>query len=105
MPDPETSAIADLQSRIRSRLAELGYPNSVSADNLAHHLAEISVLSRAFSETTLPLFLSMSTDHPEALARLSVSLKCDLEEIRDQISDLNADLLELMQFLNPDTRQ
>ena len=102
MSDSETSAIAELQARIRSRLAELGYPSSVSADNLAHHLAEISVLSRNFYDTTLPLFLSLSPDHQDSLARLSASIKCDLEEIRDQISDLNPDLHELMHFLNPE---
>jgi hypothetical protein len=42
----------------------------------------------------------MSTEHSDAIGQLAVSLKCDLDEIRDAISDVLNDLVEVMQFLN-----
>jgi hypothetical protein len=99
MSDSETASIVDLQTRLRARLEELHY-NGKSSDNVAHHLAEISVLSRNFFDHTLPLFLSMSIDHRQSLAQLIVSIKCDLEELRDAMNDVEPDLLELMQYLN-----
>jgi hypothetical protein len=42
----------------------------------------------------------MSTEHADAIGALAVSLKCDLDEIRDSISDVLNDLVEVMQFLN-----
>lgn len=101
MGDPETAAIVELQERVRTRLLELGFAADHSAANLAHHLAEISVLSRNFSEHTLPLFLSLSSEHRESLARLIISVKCDLDQLRDALTDVEPDLLELMSFLNP----
>ncbi len=100
MSDSETIAIVDLQQRLRERLAQLGFPAGATSSNVEHHLAEIAVLGRNFAEQTLPLFLSLSLEHRESLARLIVSIKCDLEQLRDTLTDIEPDLMELMQHLN-----
>ncbi len=101
MSDSETKAIVELQQRLRTRLEELGFPPGTVASNVEHHLAELAILGRNFAEYTLPLFLSLSLEHRESLASLVVSIKCDLEQMRDTLTDLEPDLLELMQHLNP----
>ena len=100
MSDQETQEIVRLQQRLQTRLRELNFQNETVAANVSHHLAEIAVLGRNFADQTLPLFLTMSTEHSDAIGQLAVSLKCDLDEIRDAISDVLNDLVELMQFLN-----
>jgi len=100
MSDRETQEIVEVQQRVSARLLELGFGNGERERSLVHHLAEISVLSRNFAEHTLPLFLTISPDHDDAIARLAVSIKCDLDEIRDAINDVQVDLIELMKFLN-----
>lgn len=92
--------MVELQERIRARLEELGFNGGQSAANVGHHLAEISVLSRQFFDHTLPLFLSMSPEHRSSLAQLIVSIKCDLEELRDALTDIEPDLMELMHYLH-----
>lgn len=101
MSDSETAAIISLQSSLRQRLLELGMADGLPLENLSRHLAHVSVLGRNFAEHTLPLFLSISPEHHESLASLSVSLKCDLDELRDALTDVEPDLLTLMQLLNP----
>jgi len=100
MSDSETADIVSLQSRLRQRLLELGMADGTALENLSRHLAHVSVLGRNFAEQTLPLFLSISTEHHDLLASLSVSLKCDLDELRDTLTDVEPDLLTLMQLLN-----
>ena len=100
MSDSETSAIVELQQRLRDRLIEIGFPPGTTANNVEHHLAEIAVLGRNFAEHTLPLFLGLSLDHRESLAKLIVSIKCDLEQLRDSLTDIEPDLMELMHYLN-----
>jgi len=100
MSDQETQEIVRLQQRLQQRLRELQFHDGTVAQNVAHHLAEIAVLGKNFSDTTLPLFLSMNAEHKDAIGALAVSLKCDLDEIRDAISDVLNDVVELMQFLN-----
>lgn len=92
--------ILELQQTVATRLAELGYADDSSAATISRHLADVAVLGRDFAENTLPLFLTMDRDHQEALARLIVSIKCDLEELQDALSDVDADLRSLMEFLN-----
>lgn len=101
MSDSETIAIVDLQQRLRERLLQLGFPQGQTSGNVEHHLAEIAVLGRNFAEHTLPLFLSISLEHRDSLASLVVSIKCDLEQLRDTLTDIEPDLMELMQHLNP----
>jgi hypothetical protein len=100
MSDSETAAIVSLQSRLRQRLIDLGMTDGLSLENLSRHLAHISVLGRNFAVHTLPLFLSLAPEHDESLASLSVSIKNDLDEIRDSLTDVEPDLLALMQLLN-----
>jgi hypothetical protein len=95
-----TAEIVQLQQQIFARLAELGYADSLSAENIARYLAEISVLGNAFAKTTLPLFLTLDREHLEPLAQLTVSIKCDLEELADAVHDSDPDIRALMQFLN-----
>jgi hypothetical protein len=100
MPDSETSAIVLLQTQLRQRLIDLGIPNGLPLENLSRHLAHISVLGRSFAEHTLPLFLSVAVEHNESLAALGVALKCDLDELRDALIDVDPDLIALTQLLN-----
>jgi hypothetical protein len=100
MSDSETAAIVSLQCRLRQRLIDLGMPDGLPLENLSRHLAHISVLGRNFAEHTLPLFLSIDAEHHDSLASLGASLKCDLDEIRDSLTDVEPDLLALMQLLN-----
>jgi hypothetical protein len=100
MSEQQTKDILALQQAIRKRLLELGYADDPSAARLSRHLAEISVLGHAFYESTLPLFLSIDRDNIQALSQLSVSMKCDLEELADALTDIDIDLRNLMEFLN-----
>ena len=71
----------------------------MSAENLSRQLASIAVLGNTFAQTTLLLFLSISKEHKESLAQLATSIKCDLEELGDAISDVDLDLRALMEHL------
>jgi hypothetical protein len=95
-----TAEMIHLQQKIAIRLAELGYADSHSSENIARHLAEIAVLGRSFAQDTLPLFLSLDANHAEPLAQLIVSIKCDLEELSDSINDSDSEVRSLMQYLN-----
>jgi hypothetical protein len=76
--NPElTQQTIALQQLIHTHLKELGYADGHSSENLSAHLAQIAVLGRAFSETTLPLFLTPDREHGESLARVVVSNKWD----------------------------
>ncbi len=100
MSASQTEAILLLQNQLRIRLAELGFQDTQAAGSLQRHLAEIAVLSNDFAQHTLPLFLSMSLENSESIAQLATTIKCDLDELRDALSDVQTDMIELMQFLN-----
>lgn len=100
MSDPETQAIVELQRRIRARLEALAFPNTHVMGNLERHLAEIAVLSRSFFEHTLPLFLTVSLEHRQAIARVAASIRNDLDELRDSLVDIEPDIRQLESFLN-----
>jgi hypothetical protein len=100
MSDSETAEIVSLQGRLRQRLLDLGMSDGLQLANLSRHLAHISVLGHNFAEHTLPLFLSISPEHNESIASLAISLKCDLDEIRDSVTDVEPDLLTLIELLN-----
>ena len=105
MSDSETGAIVELQQRLRDRLEQIGFPRGTTSSNVEHHLAEIAVLGRNFAEHTLPLFLSLSLEHRESLAQLIVSIKCDLEQLRDSLTDIEPDLMELMHYIDDQATQ
>jgi|SRR3954462_6424364 hypothetical protein len=100
--NPElTQQTVALQQHIHTRLNELEYADGHSAENISAHLAQIAVLGRLFSESTLPLFLTLDREHGESLAQVVISMKCDLEEVRDALHDVDADLQSLVEFLTP----
>ena len=78
-------------------------PDGTPVENLSRQLAHISVLGRNFAEHTLPLFLSIAPEHSDSLAHLGMSLKCDLDEIRDSLTDIEPDLIEFVQLLRRHT--
>jgi hypothetical protein len=96
--------IIELQGKIRIRLLEFGYADDLKATRLSRHLAEIAILGEAFRKTTLPLFLTLDRDNLKTIAQLTVSIKCDLEELSDSLSDAEPDLRDLMEFFNNHTR-
>ncbi len=103
MSDSETSAIIDLQQQLRIRFAELDVPAGSMRNNLERHLAHIAVLGRNFAEHTLPLFLSVSAGHKDTLVQLAHSIKCDLDELRDALTDVEPDLVALVTTLMEQT--
>jgi hypothetical protein len=87
--------IIDLQQQVSKRLVELGYDKHPSSETLSRQLAGIAVLGKRFSETTLPLFIALDRNHAKALAQLAESLRSDLDELLDSISDVQEDLINL----------
>jgi hypothetical protein len=69
MSDLTTQRIMELQSRLRIRLAELGF-GGVAGSNVVHYLAEIAALSRDLADDAVPLFLELSRTHQDALANV-----------------------------------
>lgn len=100
MSDHTTERIMHLQSRLRIRLAELGF-TGLPASNVVHHLAEAAALAGDLSQSAVPLFLELSPTHRDALLGVVVQLKLDLEELKDAIQDLEPGILELLEFLQP----
>jgi len=88
----------ELQSRLRIRLAEVGF-EGVPASNVAHHLAEIAGLARDLSAESVPLFLELSPAHRQVLAEVVRQVKRDLDELRDAIQDMEPDFTELLKCL------
>jgi len=101
MSDPETSEIIALQSNLIRRLGEVGLEDR-TRDSLARELAHVAVLGRSFAEHTLPLFLSMETDHKDLLHQVVIAMKRDLDQLRDATQDLEADFPVLIEILGPE---
>ena len=104
MSDPETKEIIELQAQLGGRLKDIGGLEASSRDSLARHLAHVAVLSRAFSDKIMPLFLSMDLRHQDILKKLIVSMKQDMDELRDAIQDLEPDFSELIESFGQDGR-
>lgn len=104
MSDPETKEIIELQAQLGDRLKDIGGLEANSRDSLARHLAHVAVLSRALSDRIVPLFLSMDLRHRELLRKLIVSMKHDMDELRDAIQDLEPDFSELINSFGEDGR-
>jgi hypothetical protein len=99
MSDSETEHIMELQARLAQRLRDLGFGDDAHGSILAHDLAEIAARSRTLDEQALPLFLSLDHQHRRALAEVTVALKNHLDAIQDSISDVQASLRALTDFL------
>ena len=95
-----TERSIELQTTIRERLQELGYADPVSADRVSRHLAEIAIQGEYFSSETLPLFLNLDPDNLGSLRAVFTSMKCDLAQIGDAVSDLADDLEQMSEFLH-----
>lgn len=57
MRDLVTQQIMELHTRLRIRMAELGFTGT-GGSNVVHHLAEIAALSRDFADQLFLCFLS-----------------------------------------------
>ena len=99
MSDTETREIVKLQQHLLNRFQELGTSATVG-NNLAGRLALIAVLGRRFGDDTLPLFLTLRTEHAQALSDLVNAMKRDLDELRDAIQDLEADFPALIKTID-----
>jgi hypothetical protein len=99
MSDSETEYIVELQVRLAQRLRDLGFGDDAHGSILAHDLAEIAARSRTLEQQALPLFLSLDHQHRRALAEVTVALKNHLDAIQDSISDVQASLGALTDFL------
>jgi hypothetical protein len=98
MTDTTTQRIMELQSRLRIRLAELGF-EGVAASNVVHHLAEIAGLTHDLAESSLPLLVELSPAHTQAVTDVVAHIKRDLDEIKDAIQDMEPDFTEFLRFL------
>lgn len=99
MSKEETTRILELQQRLLERFEELGFADYASASKVSRHLSEIAVLGRQFAEHTLPLFLELDRDNQNALAQISLAIKCDLEELADAVNDVAPLLPDVVEFL------
>jgi hypothetical protein len=97
----EVEDIQKLQQHIGRRLTELQFLDQEARGEIVHHLAEVAVLGRKVAEISLKQFLSLPVREGEKLAELVVDIQTDLDEVREAISDMEASLLKLVNFLNP----
>ena len=100
MSDRETEHVVALQTALTAKFTELGFPTGRDLGNLVHHLSEIAALGRTFSQESLPLLLSLSTDHRDAFTTLIAQIKHDLESIRDNITDADPVLSSVLDHLS-----
>jgi hypothetical protein len=103
MSDRETEHVVALQTGLSAKFTELGFPTGPALGDLVHHLSEIAALGNTFSQESLPLLLSLSSDHRASFATLIAQIKHDLESIRDNINDVDADLTALLERLAQDS--
>ena len=100
-PNEEVDEIRRLQNRIDQRLDDLQFFDQEAGGAIIHHLAEVAVLGRKLAETSLQQFLSIPAQEREKLGELIVDIQTDLDEMKEAISDMEASLLKLVNFLNP----
>lgn len=99
MSDRETAHVVALQTALTAKFTELGFPAGPDLGNLVHHLSEIAALGQTFSQESLPLLLSLSADHRASFTTLIAQIKHDLESIRDNITDADSTLADLLTHL------
>ena len=102
MSDAETKYVVELQTRLSSKLAELGFTADPQAREFVHHLAEIAARCRTLEQESLPLFNSLSAEHRRSFAQLLMEIKSDLDAIQDSITDIQPDLRALVDHLLAD---
>ena len=99
MTEKQITEIISLQEHVSIRLRELGYTVYPSAEHLSRQLATITVLGKAFAETTIPLFLSLDVRHAASQGQIAHSMKAELDELGDAISDVDLDLHSFIDYL------
>jgi methyl-accepting chemotaxis protein len=92
--------IAELSGRISNKLGSLGTLPDESVGNIAHHLAEVCLSGRNIDSRIVPALLATPVSESEKLAALSHDLMSELDEIRDGIEEISADVVALMNSLN-----
>ena len=102
MSDAETKYVVELQTRLSTKLAELGFAADPQAREFVHHLAEIAARCRTLEQESLPLFNSLSPEHRRSFARLVMEIKSDLDAIQDSITDVQPALGTLLEHLLAD---
>ncbi len=105
MSDAETQYVVELQTRLSSKLAELGFAADPLAREFVHHLAEIAARCRTLEQQSLPLFSSLSAEHRRSFAQLIMEIQSDLDAIQDSIADAHPALQALFDHLLPDEEQ
>ncbi len=99
MSDRETQHVVALQTGLTAKFTELGFPAGPDLGDLVHHLSEIAALGNTFAQESLPLLLSLSTEHRASFTTLVAQIKHDLESIRDNINDVEAGLSDVLERL------
>ncbi len=99
MSDSETEYVVDLQRHLADRMRELGFGDDAHGHILVHDLAEIAARCRTFEQEALPLFLSLDRERRSSLAEVTVAMKNHLHAMQDSISDVQASLDVLVDFL------
>ena len=99
MGDAETRYVVELQTRLSSKLQELGFGEDPMAREFVHHLAEIAARCRTLEQESLPLFNTLSADHRHSFAQLVMEIKADLDAIQDSITDAQPALQALFSHL------
>ena len=99
MSDRETQHVVELQTSLTAKFTELGFPAGPGLGDLVHHLSEIAALGNTFSQESLPLLLSLSSEHRASFTTLIAQIKHDLESIRDNINDVEPALSNLLERL------
>jgi hypothetical protein len=105
MSDAETQYVVELQTRLSSKLAELGFAADPLAREFVHSLAEIAARCRTLEQESLPLFNSLSAEHRRSFAHLIREIQADLDAIQDSIADAQPALQALFDHLLPDEEQ
>jgi len=94
----EVEQTSQMSKRIGERLTQLGYENEESLGNLEYRLAEIWLMAKKVSEEYLPQLLARDLGK-DALHDSVVDLHVDLMDLRDQIEEVQDDLIKLMNFI------
>jgi hypothetical protein len=64
-------------------------------------VAEISIYGERFANVTLPLFLTLHDENRTAGMELVLAIKTNLDELRDALLDVEADLQNVVNFFHP----
>ncbi len=100
--DKEVEATTELQNEIGEKLDALGFhPQGDSWGNIVHHLAEVTYMGRRLALEYLPKFLSLPPQDKGQLGELMFEIQSDLHEMNESISEMEDDLIKLVNFLNP----